>query len=172
VRITSSSPTTRSPTSFNREVATTSSRRDDVSLSKGDKIQAIGRKGRVDGQDVFVAHSIKIDGKTIDANPAIRLRTASTYQDSRSGSVATPQSQTRTATQNPQSGQSQRTIQGKVAGFSSSNDVGKRNHTVLNLRLENGKSEMIDLGPGASPDRIGLYLQQQFQRSLIISNFE
>jgi len=45
----------------------------DLNLKKGDVIESIGRRGKIAGRNVFVAHRLKAGNRTIDANPTIRL---------------------------------------------------------------------------------------------------
>ena len=109
---------------------------ENVNLKQGDSIQAVGRRGTVEGETVFVAHKIKAGGKTIDANPVIRLSPSRTVQNQ----------------------QNQKTIQGTVASIDekTASSAGKKDHTLVNLRLENGQSATVDLGPAASLEKIDL----------------
>jgi hypothetical protein len=110
-----------------------SSQLKDLELKKGDPIQALGRAGKIAGKTVFVAHKLKSGGKTIDANPVIRLSDQQIAQQ-----------------------QDQKTIQGTVADVTQSTSRAQNKHTLLNVRLENGQSATVDLGPGASLDKIDL----------------
>lgn len=131
-----------------------SSQLGDLNLQKGDKIQAIGTKGSIGGETVFVAHSLKAKGETISANPAIRLNASGSSQSS----MAQSQSKKRAGAMTGSSSQ-QKTIQGEVASVSRAASSAGQNgsqHTLVNLRLESGQDATVDLGPAASPDRIGL----------------
>lgn len=128
----------------------------DVNVKKGDKIQAIGRRGQIEGQAVFVAQKLRVNGKDIQANPAIRLKGAgkSGSQTVQSGSQRSG-SQTSAAKQ--QMSDSEDEISGKVANIEKLKESGKNpDRTLVTLTLENGKSETVDLGPGAAPEKIGL----------------
>lgn len=127
----------------------------DVQLKKGDKIQALGRRGQVANETVFVAHKLKANGSTIDANPTIRL-TQSNQGQSTSGNNPDAQAQ-----QNRDS--AQQTIQGTVASVTkaAADASSKQQHTLINLRLENGQSTIVDLGPAASLEKIDLQAGEQ-----------
>ncbi len=99
-----------------------------LNLKKGDVIEAVGRRGTVGGKTVFVAQRLKAGNRTIDANPVIRL--ADEGRGTVSGTVAEVK-QTKAATGSP-------------------------SHTLLELKLTGGKSATVDLGPGASVEKIGL----------------
>lgn len=110
-----------------------SSRLENLKLKKGDSIQAVGRRGTIAGKTVFVAQKLKSGEKTIDANPVIRLSDQQIAQK-----------------------QNEKTVSGTVADVSQSTSRAQNDHTLLNLRLENGQSATVDLGPAASLEKIDL----------------
>ena len=127
-----------------------SSQLSDLNLMVGDRIQAIGRKGMIDGETVFVAHSLRAKGQTVAANPAIRLNrtemsdrhTSRTHTQNQAGGKANP---------------AQATLQGEVASISRAS-MGQSNNqrTLVDIKLENGKSSTVDFGPAASLEKIGV----------------
>lgn len=128
-----------------------SSQLKDLNLQAGDSIQAIGSKGMIDGETVFVAHSLKAKGRMIAANPAIRLKQSQDQQQAQSGQGSQAGAMT------GGSAGSQTTLTGEVASASrTSLGQGGNQHTFVDLRLANGNNAILDLGPGASIDKIGL----------------
>jgi hypothetical protein len=101
----------------------------ELNLKKGDAIDSIGRRGKVAGKNVFVAHRLKAGKRTIDANPTIRL-----------------------------SEQRQQTVSGTVTEIrkDSASDKNTAQHTLVDLKLDSGKTVTVDLGPGADPTKIDL----------------
>ncbi len=128
---------------------------DDLQLKEGDKIEAIGGQGRIDGETVFVAHRLKAHGQTIAANPAIRLNqeqlagtSGQRGQEEQSGAGAMT---------GASGAQNQTTLQGEVASVNrASAGQAENQHTLIDLKLENGRSSTVDLGPAASLEKIGL----------------
>lgn len=100
----------------------------DLNLKKEDTIEAIGRRGTVAGETVFVAHRVKSGNRTIDANPTVRL-----------------------------SGQNQRTVTGLVTQIrKAATSRGGPEHTLVEVKPDDGKPVTIDLGPAASLEKIDL----------------
>lgn len=136
------------------------SKLDDVKVQKGDKIKAIGRRGQIQGQAVFVAQKLRVNGKDIEANPAIRLKGdnkpgSQFVQSGQESNNNDGSSQTSAAKQRMSSAEEE--ISGKVANIQKLNETDKNaNRTLVTLTLQSGKSETVDLGPGAAPEKIGL----------------
>ncbi len=127
----------------------------DVDLQKGDKIEAIGRRGQVGGETVFVAQKLKAGDQTIEANPAIRLA----KNDASMKGQSHRQSGQQTAGSRQQSRQDSQleTFQGTVASIDETTiTAGTKDHTYVNLQLESGESALVDFGPSADLDKIDL----------------
>jgi hypothetical protein len=133
-----------------------SSQLQNLNLQAGDKVQAVGRRGMIDGETVFVAHSLRAKGQTIAANPAIRLgRTQTTAQ---AGAQSQQQGQSQAgAMTGSTAGQAQASLQGEVERVSRvSAGQNKNQHTLVEIKLENGQTSTVDFGPAASLEKIGL----------------
>ncbi len=128
-------------------------RTDDLQLAKGDEVVALGRRGTLDGETVFVAEQLRVDGRTLEANPAIRLPNGSGDRPAASSTRGGAKRGDREAAQ------AEATLSGTIASFNRSTIVGDehgRAHTFINIRLENGRSSLVDLGPNASLASIDL----------------
>lgn len=110
----------------------------DLNLKKGDEIESVGRRGTIDGNDVFVAHRLKAGNRTIDAIPTIRLADRG---DTRSGSKSDRD-------------KDQETVTGTVEQIKKAS--GKNDSTLVELKLRNGRSTTVDFGPAASLEKINL----------------
>lgn len=121
----------------------------DLGLKKGDTIEAIGRRGEIDGQDVFVAHRLKSGNRTIDANPTIRLENEALNDRSKGRADRDDKRSRRSGKEESVTG----TVQ-QLKQPSASSDQTK--HTLVSIELKNGKSTWIDFGPVASLQKIGL----------------
>ena len=131
-----------------------SSQLSDLNLQVGDKIQAVGRKGMIDGETVFVANSLRAKGQTIDANPAIRLNRTQASQSQTAQAQSQNQAGGMTGST---SNQAQATLQGEVASISrASAGQSSNQHTLVDIKLENGETSTVDFGPAASLEKIGL----------------
>lgn len=130
-----------------------SSQLEDLDLKAGDSIQAVGQKGMIDGETIFVANELRAKGQTIAANPAIRLGRQSMAQrqeESRKGRQAGAGAMTGRE-------QDRKLLKGEVAKVTRAKaPKGKNEHTLVDLRLEDGTTATVDLGPGASLEKIGL----------------
>lgn len=124
-----------------------------ANLKVGDKIQAIGRRGTIDGETVFVASKLKANGRTIEANPTVRLRPVQTAQSQSQGQSAENRAGAMTGSQN---GKARTSISGEVANVMQHGSGSDRQHTLVDVRLENGQTKTLDFGPAASLDQIGL----------------
>lgn len=99
---------------------------DDLSLQKGDRITLRGQRGMIDGRSVFFADQIRHGGETIQIARA-------------GGNPRQPQA-------SQQQGR-QFTVRGKVAGYQVLTlDSGEKQVSLLNLRLDDGRSVLIDAG--------------------------
>lgn len=110
----------------------------DLNLKKGDEIESVGRRGTIDGNDVFVAHRLKAGNRTIDAIPTIRLA---------------EQSSKRSAAKSDKD-KDQETITGTVEQIKKA--AGKNDSTLVELKQRNGRSTTVDFGPAASLQQINL----------------
>ncbi|MHC1762776.1 MAG: hypothetical protein AB9869_00510 [Verrucomicrobiia bacterium] len=100
---------------------------DDLQLEKGDRITLRGGQGTIDGRSVFFADQVRTGDRTV--------------QIKRSGG----QPSQRQARQQQQGREF--TLRGKLAGYQVLTlDSGEKQLSMLNLRLEDGRSILIDAG--------------------------
>ncbi len=172
-------------------------------LQKGDQIKAVGSRGRIAGQDVFVARQIKADGRTLYVNDVMvtgdRSSSSSSSRNATGGDrsyrndnyrssdrdrmdnrnrTIGPRSQNqpsgndwnnrdndhdrsdynrndRTTASNRSNREWDQTLRGEVASFERVR-AGQTQHTLVRITLDNGRSELVDLGANASLSRLDL----------------
>lgn len=113
-----------------------------MTLSKGDQVEAIGRRGEVGGATVFVAERLQAGGNVYAVHRALPAdgrgqRDTERERDERRSSRQT-------------------TVRGTVESFERLAAGTGRAHTLLRVALENGRTATLDLGPDASLNRIDL----------------
>lgn len=155
----------------------------DLDLEEGDQIKAIGGRGEIDGQSVFVARQLKADGQTLHVNNVMRsgagdMRGQSYAQRERdrdsSGenrTQAARRSNDRAVSDNRARGgertdqyASQSTGSRMLSGEVSSVERvrgGGADHTLVRVNLEDGTSRVVDLGPGASLRKLDVTVGDQ-----------
>lgn len=99
-----------------------------LNLNAGDEVAVLGRRGTINDRNVLMAQRIRVGDRTFDVNLP---RAAGPTGD--------------------------HTLRGQLADFARVSLQGERQqHVVARLRLENGRSALVNFGPGAAFRRLNL----------------
>lgn len=139
-------------------------RLDDLKLERGDEVKVKGVIGKLNGDPIFIANTVKVEDRSFNVNRAFdalnnmeRQPKQNQYERSSysSGQMALNQDQRRQrSTWNSDdmaSNQSSSSVEGTVDRFYSTSISGDdEDRTLARLRLENGKAITVDLGESRS----------------------
>ncbi len=137
-----------------------------LNLDRGDRILVKGDRGRIDGKQVLMAQRVRIDDRTIRMNnwdpkasdqrrsaDAQRNRSATRdqyYNQNRSDWYTQDRDRARTQASSAQ-------LRGQLDGWQKVSLNGERDdHTLVRLRLEDGTSKIVNLGPNVEVSRLDL----------------
>lgn len=129
-------------------------RQQNSNLQEGDRVVLRGRTIQMNGRQVLLADQIRSGGEVIGGQQAI-----GTGMGQQRGSGRSEQMQRSDASGSVQ-------ITGQVQEIRRANLGGTReNHTIVRVKLQNGRTEIVDLGPNFAEEQGGERVQQLLDRA-------
>ncbi len=134
----------------------------DLNLEKGDYLRAHGQQRTISGQQVILADKILADGREHRISRSGSGATGGQQQASQSAQPSrSPQSRpsAEASQENPsaQSGRASSSLRGTVESFRRVAVEGSKNgHTLVRVTMENGSSQIVDLGPNQTARTLGI----------------
>jgi plastocyanin len=125
---------------------------DQINLEPGADVAIRGFQDRIEGHDVLVATNVRADGQSFETGN----RTFSSSQ-SRARNASSSSSYEEFGSRQQGKAKKQSSLQGRVESVREVEIEGQDDqHTLVSLRLENGQSKIVDLGPRLDLEDIDL----------------